>query len=161
MNFRGGLTFFYRRDSSKIRRLVVTGFWSNPCLRIGRHRVKAHVAESRDGFTLKVYCGDRSSLLAFDLDAGHPDRPRLAGFAVTVTGPDGRPRTLANRLSFLSSYTSRTTAADREWTPSDQAPFQKFRWSDFPPATLPGTYRYAATAMLFGAGATDSDPRLE
>jgi phosphatidylserine/phosphatidylglycerophosphate/cardiolipin synthase-like enzyme len=123
--------------------------------------MKAHVAESRDGFTLKVDRGDRSSLLAFDLDAGHPDRARLAGFAVIVTGPDGRPRTLANRLTFRSSYTSRTTAADREWTPSDQAPLQKFRWSDFPPSTLPGTYRYAATAMLFGAGATDSDPRLE
>jgi hypothetical protein len=123
--------------------------------------MKAHVAEAKDGLTLKVYSGDRSCLLALDLDPGQPDRGRLAGFAIAATGPDGKRRTLPNRLSFTSAYTAQTKAEDREWTPSDAAPFQKFRWSDFPPTILPGTYRYEATAMFFGAGATAEAPKLE
>jgi hypothetical protein len=120
-----------------------------------------HIAESQDGLTLKIYGGDRSSLLAFDLDAGQPDLKRLAGFCVKVTGPDGEEQTLLNRLEFGSGYTAASTSKDREWTPSDEAPFQKFRWGDFPSNVLPGTYRYSATAMLFGAGATVGDPKLE
>ncbi|MGA2440149.1 MAG: phospholipase D-like domain-containing protein [Tepidisphaeraceae bacterium] len=120
-----------------------------------------HVSASQDGLTLKIHGGDRSSLLAFDLDAGQPDLKRLAGFSVKVTGPDGHARTLLNRLDFASGYTAATTSKDREWTPSDEAPFQKFRWGDFPPRVMPGIYRYSATAMLFGAGATGQEPRLE
>jgi hypothetical protein len=120
-----------------------------------------HVAATQNGLTLKVFAGDCSTLLAFDMDQQHPELEMLAGFAVKLKTPDGKTQTLMNRLQFGGGYTAATTAEDREWTPSDQAPFQKFRWADFPSKVQPGTYQYTVTAMLFGDGATDANPKLQ
>ncbi len=118
-------------------------------------------ASSRNGMTIKLYRGDRTTLMAFDLADGHPDLPRLAGFAVKVKPPRGKEEYIPNRLSFSTAYTSKTTAADRVWTPSNEAPFQKFRWGHYPSQPAEGVYRYTATAMLFTGKGSAAAPRLE
>src|SRR5262249_28564226 len=96
---------------------------------------RAHVHESH-GLKIYAYTGDGSVLLAFDFPNGH--RPAdLAGFAIERTSPSGRSQYLQNRLSFDSKYDSNTTAEKREWHSSLDAPFQKFRWIDFPPDLQP------------------------
>jgi len=95
----------------------------------GNHTAASH----NGGLTLKVYRGDRSILMAFNLD--EPQTPNLAGFAIKVTDPNGKSDFLKNRLSFTRPITSETTMGQREniRTPSNEAPFQKFRWAWFPP----------------------------
>ncbi|HOX28039.1 MAG TPA: phospholipase D-like domain-containing protein [bacterium] len=101
----------------------------------------------------KAYPGDYMTLLAFSLDKSVLDEnPNFAGFAIERTDPKGNKRTLYNRLSFDSAYTKATKPEERKWTPSDEAPFQKFRWIDVPPEPLDGEYVYKVTAM-FGDGA--------
>jgi hypothetical protein len=102
--------------------------------------------------TVTAYAGDGAVLLAFDLAPGanNANLENLAGFAVQCTPPEGGlPSYLPNRLSFQQHLTSETSPEDRQWTPSDQAPFQKFRWVDFSGGAKPGTYRYDVTAMYF------------
>jgi len=111
------------------------------------------------GVSITAHRGDGMVLLAFDLD------PKLttdlAGFAVRRFPPTGPAEYLLNRLSFTTKVTAATTPAQRTWTPSDQAPFQKFRWVDFPPDTQPGTYRYAVTAMYFSGSGLKVGPSAE
>jgi hypothetical protein len=109
---------------------------------------------SSGGLTLKAYQGDRAVLLAFNLD--QIPTPDFAGFALTVTDPTGKSDTLKNRLNFEKSVTARTTMSQREAirTPSDQAPFQKFRWLWVPPEIKPGSYRLEATAMFLDGTST-------
>jgi hypothetical protein len=45
--------------------------------------------------------------------------------------------------------TSATTPQQRKWTPSDQAPFQKFRWVDIPPDGTDKMATYRVCAMYF------------
>jgi phosphatidylserine/phosphatidylglycerophosphate/cardiolipin synthase-like enzyme len=107
-------------------------------------------AAHSDGLSLCAYAGDGAVLLAFDLDAArHAD---LAGFAVEYTDPDGQTLPVLNRLSFAQAITSATTPAQRQFTPTDEAPLQKFHWVHFPPDVKPGTFTYKATAMLFKPG---------
>jgi hypothetical protein len=89
-------------------------------------------------------------MIAFDLDQQLTQN--LAGFAIQRTDPDGNSEFLPNRLSFNTQVTSDTTPQTRVWTPSDQAPFQKFRWLDFPEDLKPGTYTYEVTPMHFDTG---------
>jgi hypothetical protein len=105
---------------------------------------------SQDGLTVCAHRGDGSVLLAFDL-AGQP-QDNLAGFAVHCTPPQGRPYFLRNRLNFSQGLTSDTTPAQRRWTSSDEAPFQKFRWVDFLASIQEGDYQYTVTAKYFGPG---------
>ncbi len=108
-----------------------------------------HTSSTQDGLSVKAYRGDGAVLLAFDLSetltAG------LAGFAIRRTPPNGQPSYLPNRLSFTTAVTTQTTPEQHVWSPSDQAPFQKYRWVDFPPDTMPGPYLYEITAMYFDA----------
>src|SRR5438094_5891361 len=112
-----------------------------------------------DGISINAYRGDGMVLLAFDLDAKLT--AELAGFAVKRTPPSGPATYLLNRLNFTNKVTAATTPAQRKWTPSNEAPFQKFRWIDFPQDTLPGTYRYAVTAMRFGPAGLEAGPTAE
>ncbi len=109
----------------------------------GNHTAASH----NGGLTLKVYRGDRSILIAFNLD--EQQTRNLAGFAIKVTDPDGKSEFLKNRLSFTRPITSETTMRQREniRTPSNEAPFQKFRWVWFPPVVRPGSYTIEVTAM--------------
>jgi hypothetical protein len=96
-------------------------------------------------------------MLAFDLP--EEQSGDLAGFAIERTPPSGEPEMLLNRLSFEQSITADTTPEQRVWTPTDQAPIQKFRWTDFPPDVQPGTFGYRVTAMRFkSAGSAELEP---
>jgi phosphatidylserine/phosphatidylglycerophosphate/cardiolipin synthase-like enzyme len=93
-----------------------------------------------DPLHVTVYRGDRCVLLAMDLPeaacAG------IAGFAI-ARGPD------LSHLSYIKNRLSFTIAGT---TPSNEAPFQKFRWVDFPPdASTPLVYKIEA--MYFHDGA--------
>jgi hypothetical protein len=108
------------------------------------------VAAAQNGLTLKAYRGDGGVLVAFDLDQHLTSN--LAGFALQCTPPNGPAAYLLNRLSFDIPITAATTPQERQWTPSNLAPFQKFRWMHFPADLAPGTYSYTVTAMYFGPG---------
>src|SRR6266567_2477852 len=93
------------------------------------------VAAAQNGLTLKAFRGDGGVLLAFDLDQHLT--ANLAGFAVQCTPPNGPAAYLLNRLSFDTPITAATTPQARQWTPSNLAPFQKFRWKHFPADLFP------------------------
>jgi len=114
------------------------------------------VESSGSDLRLKVYRGDGAALLAFDVTERL--RPDLAGFAIECLPPIGAPYQLLNRLSFAQAITAKTTPSERQWTPTSQAPIQKFHWVDYPKAVPEGTFTYRATAMLFKAG---SETELE
>ncbi len=113
---------------------------------------------SSGSLTVTAHAGDGAVLLAFDLPLAAVQGGEFAGFAIRCTTPDGNASWLLNRLSFAQQLTSRTTPAQREWTPSDQAPFQKFHWVHFVSDALPGTYRYDVTARFFVNGKLADGP---
>jgi hypothetical protein len=78
----------------------------------------------------------------------------LAGFAVSCTGPDGKTAMLKNRLNFSQPVTPATTGDEQHamLTPTDQAPYQKFRWIDFSSSAGPGSYTYAVQSKYFLPG---------
>jgi hypothetical protein len=89
-------------------------------------------------------------MLAFDLAARRTKG--LAGFAIRRKPPQGPAVMLPNRLRFASGPTADTRGEDLAWTPSDQAPFQKFRWVDHPGPAQAGAYTYDVTALYFDGG---------
>src|SRR6187549_286014 len=102
------------------------------------------------GLSAVAYRGDGATLLAFNVDeelAGD-----LAGFALEFTPPGGRPTPIRNRLSFDAPITAETTPEERVWTPTDQAPLQKFHWIHRPADVEPGEFRYRVSAKLFDSG---------
>jgi hypothetical protein len=114
-------------------------------------RPKRPHANEANGLKVCTYVGDGSVLLSFDFTTHQPPE-NLAGFAIECTPPTGKSYYLQNRLSFDTGYDSNTTAEQRIWSSSLEAPFQKFRWIDFPPDLEVGKakiYKYKVTAMLF------------
>jgi phosphatidylserine/phosphatidylglycerophosphate/cardiolipin synthase-like enzyme len=120
-----------------------------------------HALAASGGLKVKAYRGDSSVLLAFDVDANKT--AGLAGFAVKCTDPDGKSFFLKNRLSFDTVVNAATTPAEQHamLTPSDQAPFQKFRWVDFSSAAGPGRYIYEVSAMYFNGDAVEARMKVE
>jgi phosphatidylserine/phosphatidylglycerophosphate/cardiolipin synthase-like enzyme len=107
--------------------------------------------------TVKAYPGDGSVLLAFDVS--EDVRDDLAGFAVECVPPKGPSYPLLNRLSFETAITAETTPQEREWTPTVEAPLQKFHWVAYPKEVMKGEFTYRVTAMLFRKGSeTALDP---
>jgi hypothetical protein len=104
---------------------------------------------TQGGLSVQAYVGDANVLLAIDLDQHLT--ANLAGFAIQRTDPAGKPTYLMNRINFGSNLTKTANAKTvvAEWTPSNLAPFQKFRWIDFPSDSAVGSYRYDVTAMYF------------
>jgi hypothetical protein len=109
-----------------------------------------------DQLRFSVHRGDGAALLAFDVDEALA--PDLAGFAIECIPPEGDPYPVLNRLNFEQQITAETTPSERQWTPSDQAPIQKFHWIHYPKDVPGGTFNYKATAMLFQKG---SETELE
>jgi hypothetical protein len=109
-----------------------------------------HTSATKDGLTVKLYRGDGSAMLAFNVDKGKAKN--LAGFAVKRTAPDGKSIYLPNMLGFTSCVTTETKTEEIEGQPSNEAPFQKFRWLDVPEEMQPGDFRYDVTAMYFDKG---------
>src|SRR5438105_8917759 len=97
-----------------------------------------------EGLTFAGYAGDGAALLAFDADEAV--RERLAGFALRYLSPDGQQHDVLNRLSFAQQITAETAPAQRRFTPTSDAPIQKFHWIHFPPDVQPGEFTYTATA---------------
>jgi hypothetical protein len=110
---------------------------------------------AHDGpLTVKAYRGDGCILMAMDVDPSATEG--LAGFAI-ARSTDGVTFTYTpNRLSFkpskavLADTTTEVRHANAETT--DVAPYQKFRWADYPPVTVDGPYTYRVEAMYFAAG---------
>ncbi len=115
----------------------------------------------RDGaFTVKAYRGDGCVLMAMDITAGACDG--LAGFAI-ARSKDGKTFTYSkNRLSFdpAKGITADTSTEQRNAQAEDSnvAPFQKFRWVDYPPEEpVPQPLTYRVDAMYFVAGKNPTD----
>src|SRR6516165_11275106 len=103
--------------------------------------------QEKNGLRVVVYPGDTKLLIAMSLADDKADN--LAGFAIWRTVAGKPEQALANRLSFTAGVSSATTAADHKWTPSDQAPFQKFRWVDVPPDGFAAPITYRVRALYF------------
>lgn len=106
------------------------------------------VSDKQGGLQLTAYPGDNMVLLAMSLDDTeiNTSGKNLAGFAVWRTIEGKAEEALLNRISFDDGVHSGTTPAQRKWTPSPEAPFQKFRWVDVPADgfDVPITYRVMA-----------------
>lgn len=97
---------------------------------------------------VKAYRSGTNILLAMSLDKSVTHN--LAGFAILCTPPNQPAFYLNNRISFNSGIHKGTSSADREWTPSNLAPFQKFRWiHSLSEKEIDGIYTYKVTAMYF------------
>jgi phosphatidylserine/phosphatidylglycerophosphate/cardiolipin synthase-like enzyme len=94
--------------------------------------------------------GDGAALLVFDVDEDLA--PDLAGFAVECEPPGAAAYPILNRLSFERPVTAETTPSERRWTPTSEAPLQRFHWIHYPKDVPAGTFTYKATAMLFASG---------
>jgi phosphatidylserine/phosphatidylglycerophosphate/cardiolipin synthase-like enzyme len=115
------------------------------------------------GLHVVAYPGDNKILIAMSLDDGNIGEgdKNLAGFAIWRTY-QGKPEAiLPNRISFTSGVNNQTTAASREWTPSDQAPFQKFRWVDVPEDGFDAPITYRARALYFTGQGSATKPGPE
>ena len=98
--------------------------------------------DSKNGFSMKVWRGERMCLAGFDVDVPEPD---LVGFAIEVKEPGSNGFVpLQNRLTFDPPPGS--VNGDRKF-PSTEAPFQKFRWIHFPFDPKSGVYTYRGTKM--------------
>lgn len=86
----------------------------------------------QDTFRVKAYAGTNSVLLAFDLDKAR--KPGFLGFAIEQKEGNKPWQWLLNSLTFPGkAHTMPKWSA----TPSNLAPFQKFRWADY--SIEPGT----------------------
>ena len=103
---------------------------------------------SNNGLTVAAYAGDGDVLLAYSLDDNVLKQNDLAGFAIQCTPPTGQPYYLPNRLNFVQPVTSGTAPQQHPWTTSQDAPFQKFHWVDFPTEVVPGDFKYKVTARF-------------
>lgn len=99
------------------------------------------IRESKSGFTLKLFRGERMALLGFDVEQPEDD---LVGFAIECSEPKEKGfHPLLNRITF---DTARPVDGSRKFS-SLNSPFQKFRWVHFPHDPKSGTYRYRVTKM--------------
>jgi phosphatidylserine/phosphatidylglycerophosphate/cardiolipin synthase-like enzyme len=112
------------------------------------------------GLRVVAYPGEHKILLAMSLDDGKLDTQtqNLAGFAIWRKPSGAAEQILSNRIAFTEGVSNETTAATRNWYPSDQAPLQKFRWVDVPPDGFDAPITYRIKALYFaGQGTTVKD----
>lgn len=99
--------------------------------------------DQKDGFSCKLWRGEAMCLLGFDVENPEDD---FVGFAIERQAPGEDFVVLNNRLAFSYPADSSGVTGARLF-PSLQAPFQKFRWIDFPDDSKPGVYNYRVTKM--------------
>lgn len=100
-------------------------------------------SRSKNGFTMKLWRGERMCLLGFDVETPEDD---LVGFAIECKEPGAKTfKPLPNRLAF--SYAAGEAVTGDRLFPSTEAPFQKFRWIHFPHEVKDGTYTYRGTKI--------------
>jgi len=100
--------------------------------------------ETIDGFSVKLWRGERMALIGMDVDEPEPD---LVGFSIEVQSPGSDTFfPLRNRLNFAYGGTPAVEAVNgyRNY-PSTEAPFQKFRSIHFPYYPKGGEYTYRVT----------------
>jgi hypothetical protein len=100
--------------------------------------------KTADGLSVKLWRGERMVLIGMDVDDPEPD---FVGFSIEEQNPQSNAfLPLRNRLNF--SYGKQTAAKAvngfRNF-PSTDAPFQKFRWIQFPFDPKAGEYTYRVT----------------
>jgi phosphatidylserine/phosphatidylglycerophosphate/cardiolipin synthase-like enzyme len=103
--------------------------------------------KTEQGFTMKLWRGERMCLIAFDVAAPEPD---LVGFAIECKSPGGNGKfePLLNRITFPTKKDpGATEVTGKRKFPSTESPFQKFRWVHFPFDPQKGTYTYRGTKM--------------
>ena len=102
-------------------------------------------SDSKNGFFMKLWRGERMCLLGFDVENPEPD---FVGFAIERKEPGmAFFEPLLNRLAFSYDKPATTAVTGRRQFPSNEAPFQKFRWIHFPRDPKDGKYTYRATKM--------------
>ena len=110
-----------------------------------------NIIKDNQGLRVVAYPGDNKILLAMSLDdtAINDGDRNLAGFAISRkhAGKDEQP--LLNRISFVDGVSKDTTVKTRKFTPSDQAPFQKFRWVDVPKDGFDAPITYRVRVLYF------------
>ena len=112
-------------------------------------------ADSKPGLSMKLWRGERMCLIGFDVP--EPVPADLVGFAIERRAPGRRKfEPLNNRLSFSYDQPLEAAVTGARKYPSTEAPFQKFRWVDFPFEPRAGKYVYRGTAMHM-----PSDGKLE
>ncbi|HSE85266.1 MAG TPA: phospholipase D-like domain-containing protein, partial [Candidatus Binatia bacterium] len=107
--------------------------------------------KSKNGLKVRAYKGDAMTMLCFDLDQSRTDN--CVGFSIECVTPGKRSFFLYNRLSFdkpLTDNNANAAKLSEASTPSDKAPFQKFRWLHVPTSSFDakeefGTYKYRVT----------------
>lgn len=119
-------------------------------LRSAKYGRAIHAKTAKAGLTVKAYRGDGSAMLAFDLDEKLCEN--LAGFSIKRTAPDGKSDYLPNYLSFTHAVTRDTHIEELGAHPSNEAPFQKFFWTDVVEDVQDGKYTYDVTAIYFDKG---------
>jgi PLD-like domain len=108
-------------------------------------------AANNAGLHVVVYPGDNKILIAMSLDdaAINDADKNLAGFAIWRKYDSKPEQILQNRIGFDNGVNAATTAETREWTDSDKAPFQKFRWIDVPTDGFDEPITYRVQALFF------------
>ena len=103
------------------------------------------ILRSKNGFTFKLWRGERMCLLGFDVEVPEAD---FVGFAIEYKEPGATAFTqLRNRLAFSYDTSPQEAVTGDRLFPSLEAPFQKFRWIHFPEVVKNGLYTYRATKM--------------
>jgi hypothetical protein len=102
-------------------------------------------SDTKKGFSMKLWRGERMCLLGFDVDQPEAD---FVGFAIECRAPGAKTfEPLLNRIAFSYDKSIAKAVTGAKQYPSIEAPFQKFRWIHFPPNPKPGKYTYRATKM--------------
>jgi phosphatidylserine/phosphatidylglycerophosphate/cardiolipin synthase-like enzyme len=111
------------------------------------------------GLQVAAYGGANCVLIAMSV----PDNQTkdLAGFTIWRRREGEAEQPLLNRLNFDDPITSATTPAQRKWTSSEDAPFQKFRWVDIPPDGVDKPTTYRVRAMYFSGAGKSMHPGVE
>ncbi len=109
------------------------------------------VVKENQGLRVVAYPGANKILLAMSLidSAIDTNNQNLAGFAIWRMHAGKQEQVLSNRVGFNYGVDSGTTSLDRKWTPSDRAPFQKFRWIDVPQEGFAEPIAYRIRALYF------------
>lgn len=105
--------------------------------------MRALSQNAQDDFRVKAYAGTNGVLLAFDVAEAR--RPGLLGFAVQAQKGSKPKVWLFNSLTFAGKE---HTFPQYHATPSNIAPFQKFRWADY--SVDPGTYCQYRVYLVYG-----------
>ena len=113
------------------------------------------VTDTKNGFTVKIWRGERTFLLGFDVVDPEPD---FVGFAIDWRYPGTTKIShMKNRMAFEYKKKLDEAVTGDETYDSRDAPFQAFRWVHFPRIPKPGVYTYGVTKRHMRADGSLAD----